>query len=139
MLVELQGYNFTLTHRPGEQNQLADGLSRLPSPNNKTSIDLDLRVDHIDFSTSMIDKIRSAIARDSVLNHLQEIIITGWPEHIKDLPADLRAYWALRDLLSIENGVVYKGQQLLIPKPLQKNIFTSSYTPRTWAKTKQNS
>jgi hypothetical protein len=128
MLVELQGYNFVLTHRPGTQNQLADGLSRLPSPNNKSNIDLDLRVDHIDFSTSMIGKIRSSIEQDPVLQQLQETIITGWPEHIKDLPTDLRTYWGLRDSLSIENGVIYKGQQLLIPKPQQNNILEQLHT-----------
>ena len=45
MLIQLHGYNFTMTHRPGSQNQLADGLSRLPSPDNVTTIDLDLRLD----------------------------------------------------------------------------------------------
>ena len=51
MLIKLQGYNFTIEHRPGKDNPLAGGLSRLPNPNNKTTIDLDLRVDFVSFST----------------------------------------------------------------------------------------
>ena len=41
MLIKLQGYNFSISHRPGAQNQLADGLSRLPTPHNNAAIDLD--------------------------------------------------------------------------------------------------
>ena len=45
MLLHLQGYNFTIEHRKGIDNQLADGLSRLPSPNNTCTIELYVRVD----------------------------------------------------------------------------------------------
>ena len=93
-----------MTHRPGSQNQLADGLSRLPSPDNITTIDLDLRVDLVRFSTERLDKVRSDTSLDAVLNQLVETIIAGWPEDVKDLPPDIRSFWSCRDQLSVENG-----------------------------------
>jgi len=128
MLVELQGYNFILTHRPGAQHQLADGLSRLPSQSNNSDIELNLRVDNIQFSDSIIEDIRAEIELDSVLTSLRETVIYGWPQHMKDLPCDLRPYWGMRDTLSIENGLIYKGKQLLIPVPLQPRILQKLHT-----------
>ena len=123
MLIQLHGYNFTMTYRPGSQNQLADGLSRLPSPDNVTTIDLDLRVDLVRFSTERLDKVRSDTPQDAVLNQLVETIIAGWPEDVKDLPPDIRSFWSFRDQLSVENGLVLKGQQLVIPRMQQPEIL----------------
>ena len=128
MLIQLHGYNFTMTHRPGSQNQLADGLSRLQSPDNVTTIDLDLRVDLVRFSTERLDKVRSDTSQDAVLNQLVETIIAGWPEDVKDLPPDIRSFWSFRDQLSVENGLVLKGQQLVIPRMQQPEILRQLHT-----------
>ena len=128
MLIQLHGYNFTMTHRPGSQNQLADGLSRLPSPDNVTTIDLDLRVDLVRFSTERLDKVRRDTSLDAVLNQLVETIIAGWPEDVKDLPPDIRSFWSFRDQLSVENCLVLKGQQLVIPRMQQPEILRQLHT-----------
>ena len=60
MVISLNGYNFNIQHRPGNENQLADGLSRLPNLQNNSIIDLDLRVDNVNFSETRIIKIRQA-------------------------------------------------------------------------------
>ena len=122
------GYNFTMTHRPGSQNQLADGLSRLPSPDNVTTIDRDLRVDLVRFSTERLDKVRRDTSLDAVLNQLVETIIAGWPEDVKDLPPDIRSFWSFRDQLSVGNGLVLKGQQLVIPRMQQPEILRQLHT-----------
>ena len=128
MLIQLHEYNFTMTHRPGSQNQLAEGLSRLPSPNNVTSIDLELRVDLVSFSTERLDKGRSDTSLDAVLNQLVETIVAGWPEDVKDLPPDIRSFWSFRDQLSVENGLVLKGQQLVIPRMQQPDNLRQLHT-----------
>ena len=120
MMVRRQGYNFTMTHRPGSENQLADGLLRFPSPHNTAVIDLDLRVELVRFSTDRIDQLKRDTALDPMLNRLKEIIIEGWPENINQLPTVLRSYWSLRDQLSIDNGLILKGKQLVIPRKQNK-------------------
>ena len=55
MIIELSGYNMTVIYQPGINNQLADGLSRFPNPQNADQIQLDIRVDFICFSTNRLE------------------------------------------------------------------------------------
>ncbi|CAE1232164.1 unnamed protein product [Acanthosepion pharaonis] len=108
-----------LTYNKGSDNILADGLSRLPSPGNSDPIELDVRVDTVRFSSDRIEQLRNCTTADPLLNQLRETIITGWPETIKQLPTDIRVFWGLRDQLSIDDGLILKGQQIVIPQTLQ--------------------
>lgn len=80
----------------------------MPSPENHAIINLDMRVDMIRFSSDKMERLRQDTRNDPALNQLQEIIIHGWPEQARDLPTDLRSFWSVRDLLSVENGLVLK-------------------------------
>ena len=88
---------------------LADALSRLSNPENKGDIDLDHRVDIVDIEVDTVDlgniclinfseqkqsDLLAETMRDPIINQLKEIVYNGWPESIKDLPTDLRQYWA---------------------------------------------
>ena len=70
MLVRLQGCNFTMECHPGADNQLADGLSRLPSPLNTTTIDLELPVDFVHFSSEKFSQLQQETLCDSDLSQL---------------------------------------------------------------------
>ena len=53
---------------------------------------------------------------------LAQIIFIRWlADNIKDLPKEIREYWSYRDELTVENGIILKGQAGLIPKQLQSN------------------
>ena len=52
---------------------------------------------------------------DPELTALREIIYSGWPEKRKQVPVSLRKYWAYRDELTIENGLVLKGERVIVP------------------------
>ena len=43
---------------------------------------------------------------------------------MQELPKPLREYWSYRDELAVENGIIFKGRQVIIPEPLQKDILT---------------
>ena len=58
---------------------------------------------------------------------LSKIIHGGWHEHIKDLPVDVRTYWSFRDELSMQNGIILKGNQVIIPDQLRHNILEQLY------------
>ena len=57
------------------------------------------------------------------MNALMETIIQGWPDSIKDLPTDVRVFWSFRDELAVEDGIIFKGKQVLIPESLRADIF----------------
>ena len=57
------------------------------------------------------------------MNALMETIIQGWPDSIKDLPTDVRVFWVLHDELAVEDGIIFKGKQILIPESLRADIL----------------
>ena len=128
MLIQIHGYNFTMTHRPGSHNQLADGLSRLPSPDNVATIDLDVRVDLVRVSKERLDKVSSDTSLDAVLNQLVETIIAGRPEDVNDLPPEFRSFWSFRDQLPVNNRLIVKGQLLVILRMQQPERHCDNYT-----------
>lgn len=128
MILRLQGYDFKLEYRPGSEMSLPDSLSRLPNPHNKEPLDLDVRVDLVQFSVDKLSDIRENTRLDPVLSELSELIVMGWPDSIKSVPTDLRGYWNYRDELSIEDGVILKGERVLIPECLRSGILQRLHT-----------
>ena len=123
LLLKVQGYKFDLEYRPGRELVLADALSRLPSAVNCETVKLDLHVDLLKFHSDRLANIRECTQQDPVLNKLMETIMVGWPEKQKDLPTSLRSYWSYRDELSVENGIIMKGERVLIPQEVKEIIL----------------
>ncbi len=141
MFMKLTGYNFDLVYRPGKDMILADTLSRLPNPENSEDVQLDVRVDGVDmhdvddcsidlvnFGTSKRDELKTATCADPVLNMLKEVVLTGWPDDIKSLTPSLRPYWSFRDELAVEDSIIFKGRQVLVPEKLQPDILTQLHS-----------
>jgi len=42
---------------------------------------------------------------------------------MKELPAQIREYWSFRDEMSVQDGVILKGQRVIIPEAMQANIL----------------
>ena len=106
MLLRFQEYDMVIKYWPGNEILLADGLSRLPSKKNKEVIDLDIKVDLVQFSTEKLTQTCQAINADPILCELKMWILKGWPESRRELNKDLQPYWSYQDELSIENGVL---------------------------------
>ena len=123
MLLRIQNYDMTIEYRPGKELLLADGLSRLPNPRSKQEIDLDISVNMVQFSNNKIQQLRSESKSDPVLSSLQDIIVNGWPNRRDKIPKQLRPYWSYRDELLVEDGVILKGERVLIPKSMQADVL----------------
>lgn len=136
------GYKFQLMYKPGKQMIIADTLSRLPNQKNKELVELDARVhsmvtqqeisfDEVDMvqqdfcycSTQKKVEIRTETANEPSLLALTSLIRNGWPESIKEIPSNLRQYWSIRDELTVEDGILFKGKQLVIPEVLREEIL----------------
>ena len=129
MLLRILGYDYSVVYRPGEEMVLSDTLSRLPNPNNKSEVKLDLRVDGISFDLISFSpgkqvELRRETQRCPVLNALAEVVYRGWPERIGDLPTDLRVFWSYRDVIGLDDGVLFKGRQIIVPESMQGDIIS---------------
>ena len=70
----------------------------------------------MNFSPTKQQELRDETRRCPILNALAEVVYQGWPEKMTDLPTDLRSFWSFRDELGIEDGVLFKGKQVMIPE-----------------------
>lgn len=123
MLLKLQGYNFNIEYRAGKELPLPDTLSRLPNRDNKQTLDLDIRVNLVRFSADCLLKVHQETKNDPTLSKLMEIVVQGWPQTVKELPETLRPYWSYRDELSIEDGIILKGERIIIPSSMKAKIL----------------
>ena len=97
-------------------------MSRLnPLPNVESS-DLQ-KVCLMRFSDESLNVLKRDISSDPEISALREIIYSGWPEKQKKVPVPLRKYWAYRDELSIENGLVLNGERVIIPESQRDDIL----------------
>ena len=54
MLLETQGYEMQIKYRPGSEITLADGLSRLPNMKQNKEINLDIKIQMVQFSDDKV-------------------------------------------------------------------------------------
>jgi len=121
MLLTAQEYTYTLEFKPGKDIPVADTLSRAPtgSPprgqpvNNITLTGLD---------ADRLDKIRGATTQDTILQELAKVILAGWPNDRHDVAPDLLPYFSFRDELTIQDGVIFRGERIVVPASLRGDM-----------------
>ena len=67
---------------------------------------MDIRIDTMQSATDILEcvsisQIQQASAQNELLQHLKNIIITGWLSTKDDLLSNLRPYWSYRDDLAV--------------------------------------
>lgn len=127
MLLRIQPYDICIKYRPGKDMVYADYLSRV-QPSVGPNIELEQAIHLVQISASQLEKLRLASQEDAELSVLQEQVVSGWPMQAKLVPKMIRSYWSLKDYLSVENGLMYNGQRLVIPK-----VFRNEYLDRIHA------
>ena len=137
MLLKLQEYDMAIKYRLGKEMLLADELSRLPNKKNKKTkqnkevIDLDVKVDFVQFWIEKLTQICQVTNAGSILCELRVWILQGWPESRRELNKYIQPYRSYLDEFSIEKDILLKGDRVLIPKSMQtetlgKNSLWSS-------------
>ena len=126
MLLCLQPYDVTIKYRPGKQMQVADALSRLSPEESAPIPDLNVQIHEVcpQFSTECLQKIQAETANDPELVALKEVVCSGWPSTIRELPSLVRPSWTFREELSIEDSLILKSHRIVIPQALQADILS---------------
>ena len=128
-------YSFTASWVKGTANAAPDALSRapvsMPTPDDELGEDQDAasinsiiisNVQSVDINLRL-DAVRSAIDSDHDAQLLLDTVRTGFPNTKDQLQLALHPYWALRDSLSIDDGLVVYGCRLVIPAPMRKDVL----------------
>ena len=114
MMLCLQGYNFTIHYCPGKEMVMSDILSWF-SPWPGPDLPLDITIHHAHIMPDCKEAFQQAFVNDPEMRALADLIITGWPKDIKEVPCPLCPYWQHRETLTIEDGLVLQGEALIIP------------------------
>ena len=114
MMLRLQGYDFTIHYCPGKEMVIPDMLSQF-RPRPGPDLPLDIAIHHACIMPDCKEAFQQAFVNDPEMRALANLIITGWPEDIKEVPHPLHPYWQHRETLTIEDGLVLRGEALIIP------------------------
>ena len=118
--------------RPGKEMHIADWLSRA-FPTSSTAIPRPPTQNTaaqfaVNFMESLPDAdeqlkfLKAHTDEDQAVQLLKATIIKGWPEKRDDVPTDLLPYWSFRDELSFTDGIIFKGQRIVVPYTLCPRI-----------------
>ena len=55
---------------------------------------------------------------------LKHLIIKGWPSQRSECPKNLIDYWSYHDELGILDGLILKGNRIVVPNQCQDEILT---------------
>ena len=127
-MLYLQQYDVTVQYHPGYWEMLlVDALSCPPSPISTVTIKLDLRTDHHGFTSSRLQELKAETAQDPVPSIAYCCTLDGRPEAWRHIPHIARAYWDQRDTCSTDNGLLIKGQGIVIPHQTNTELLTDLY------------
>ena len=127
MMLKVQKYDLHVMFKPGKEMFISDTLSRAPL---KTAIEEEnireytvFSIGNLPVSQEIMSKIKHETENDMVMIRLRETILQGWPEIKQNVNPCLRQYWNYRDELSEIEGLILKGERIVVPKSMQKEML----------------
>ena len=129
MLLRLQRYSLEVTYVRGSEMYIADTLSRAYIPGNAsvhavTFENIDM-TEGLSVSPSRLQELRDATASDCVLQKHIQVTLGGWPSQNSDTDLDVRAYYNVRHELTMQNGLVFKDNRIVVPTSVRKDIIAT--------------
>ena len=119
-------FDIQVQYKPGRTIPVADALSRVCfKPSTRKSTNETSEVHFINTSSSLVDisMVKEVAAKDPVMNLLKNMIYRGWPDYRKQCPHELWDYWNFRCDLVLEDGLILKGDRIIIPEALRENVL----------------
>ena len=144
MLLRCLKFDVEIVYKPGPTIPVADALSRVcvptqANPNkshqqNSTSTTKENTDQHeVRFVEGVehpvdLQRIKEAASRDVTYNMLKNTVYRGWPDQRKDCQEELFEFWNFRCDLVLDDGLVLKGNRIVIPEALRRDVLTSLHT-----------
>ena len=124
-------YDLKVTYKKGPEMHLADTLSRaivqssaVEDTRGDTEKDTESisMVQYLPVSETTQNIIRTATESDPVMKELKTTIREVWPETKDLLPARIKDYFPFREELALQNGLVFKGERLVVPESAKEEM-----------------
>ena len=79
-------------------------------------------VQYLPITEQRLQQIKEYTSSDEHLQQLRAVIMDGWPTEKKDLPHQVAPYFPYRDELSVQDGLVFRGERVVIPTDLRQTL-----------------
>ena len=129
-------YQFEPQYISGKMNVIADALLRVtPLDFEDHDVDKEVLAVNVLTYTAIEEREKTELLnetdKDAELQALKMVISKGWPKKRRSLAPDLQPYWNYRDKLTIEDGILMKGQKIIIPTSLKQQYIDKIHTGHT--------
>lgn len=78
----------------------------------------------VKLSDNKIAVLQKATEHDPVMQTLKSMILIGWPQERDAVPISIREYWNFREYLTLQNGILFKSERIIVPKALRPEIIS---------------
>ena len=109
-------------YKRGKSLHLADALSR-------AHLDINLG-EHV-ISDQKLSKFVEATKEDEIGSHLQQVILSGWPDSRGHVPFKAQQFWNYRDELLVAHGLIVKRQKIVVPNSLRGEMVEKLHEGQT--------
>ena len=129
MLLTLQRYDLRIVYKPGKGLFIADALSRNYLDETNETLVPQLEVNevhltaHLPMSPEKYKEFQKATAEDPVLQAVKDAVHEGWPKTKAKTQAEIKPYWTCKDEISCVDGLLFKGNKVIVPKSLQPQML----------------
>lgn len=132
--IRLARFFYTVVYVPGKELLVADALSRAPTEDENFAghADLDYYVQAVmlpglPVSDVLFTRLRQATRDDSQLSVLLRYLQSSWPPDRAHTPMEVRPYWDSRHMLSVVEGLILKGSQIVISNELRSEMVDRAH------------
>ena len=81
-------------------------------------ININLLNSHLNASPTRLQDIKAETVKDPVLNEFTNTITSGWLANRSNCHSHLQAFWNYRDEIGLQDGILLKGNKIIIPLSL---------------------
>ena len=123
--LRLQRYNLIVKYKPGKELFLADALSRAYSNCEKLDLEKEIEtqvcliMESFPISLDKKDQFVKETDSDEEMQLLVKYIQEGWPTSKSQVASTVKQYYNYSNELSVIDGLVFKGNRLVVPKNLR--------------------
>lgn len=127
MLLRLRTYDVDIQYVGANRVLVSDTLSRLIKQDNgqaTTVPGLDVRIAQVlRIRPNKLQTLQTETKNDPNLSQLSNLIMQGWPRSMQDVPPQLHPYWSIRDELGVVDGLIIKGQRVIVPATMKEDTL----------------
>ena len=128
MLLQLQKYDIVVTHVSGKSIPVSDALSRkhlstLDNMSEEFEASVHMILTNLPVTDEKMNYLKEKTKEDDQMKEIQHHIQNGWPDKKESCQPLAQEFWTFRDELAIVDGIILKGERIVIPKDARPSLL----------------